>query len=239
MAHRYWPGEQPVGKSLIIMRRDVNGAQKPRRVIGVVADVRDRINEEPEPTLYVPYTQVAFPSLTLVVHTHDSVAAVSKSVAAVVQTVDPDQPLRGVGPRDGALAESLEPWNAALILLGGLAALAVLLTAMGIFAVISYLVREKTREIGIRIAIGASPENVRNLVLLQTARLAGVGVILGLLLSEVCTRLLGQLIYGVQPNDLLTFAIVAVSLGGLAVLASYVPARHATRVDPMIALRCE
>ena len=120
MAHRYWPGEQPVGKSLIIMRRDVNGAQKPRRVIGVVADVRDRINEEPEPTLYVPYTQVAFPSLTLVVHTHDSVAAVSKSVAAVVQTVDPDQPLRGVGPRDGALAESLEPWNAALILLGGL-----------------------------------------------------------------------------------------------------------------------
>lgn len=239
MARRYWQGRQAVGQLLVVTRSDVNGAQPPRRVIGIVGDVRHRINVEPEPTIYVPYEQMSFFTLTMAVHSQHSVASVAKSVSAAVQTVDPDQPLRSAGPMDGGVPESLAPWNVALILLGGLAGLAVLLTAMGIFAVMSYLVREKTREIGIRIAIGASPGNVRNMVLLQTAKLAAIGITIGLLLAEGCTRLLGQLIYGVKPNDPLTFAIVAMALGGLAVLASYLPARHATRVDPIIALRCE
>ena len=239
MARRYWSGQQPIGKLLVLTRSDVNGAQQPRRIVGIVGDVRDRINAEPEPVIYVPYAQLSFFSLTMVVRSQHSLATVAKSVAAVLQTVDPDQPIRGIGELDGTLPESLAPWTVALTLMGGLAGLAVLLTAMGIFAVISYLVREKNREIGIRIALGASPGNVRNMVLRQTARLAATGLVIGLLLSDMCTRLLGTLIYGVKPNDPLTFAAVALLLGCLALLASYLPARRATQVDPMVTLRSE
>jgi predicted permease len=239
MAQHYWPNQQAVGQLLVVTRGDVNGKQSPRRIVGMVADVRDRVDQEPEPTLYVPYAQMPFPTMTLVVYSRHSAATVAKSVAGVLQTVDPDQPIRGVGELDGFLPGSLGPWTEALTLLGGLAGLSVLLTAMGVFAVISYMVRERTREIGIRIAIGASSLNVRNMVLRQTAWLAGAGLVIGIVLSEACTRLLGGLIYGVKPTDPLTFAAAAVALGSLAMLASYLPARRATQVDPMIILRAE
>jgi ABC-type antimicrobial peptide transport system permease subunit len=182
---------------------------------------------------------MAFFNMELLVHTRDSVSAVRKSVAAVLQTIDPDQPIRSVHIFSNALPDALADWTVTITLLGGLAALAVLLTTLGLFAVIAYMVREKTREIGIRIAIGATQASVRNLVLKQTVRLALVGAGIGIFLSIISSRFLGSLIYGVHRTDPLTFAVVICLLAALALAASYIPARRAMRVDPMLALRDE
>jgi ABC-type antimicrobial peptide transport system permease subunit len=177
--------------------------------------------------------------MQLLVHTHDSAAAVRKSVSGVLQSVDPDQPIRQVKAFADLVPGALADWRVAITLLGGLAGIAVLLTTLGVFAVISYMVREKTREIGIRMAIGATRRNVFNLVLRQTTWLAIIGVIVGIAISAACTRLLGSLIYGVSFTDPLTFLIVTALLATLALLASYVPARRATRIDPVHTLRAE
>jgi putative ABC transport system permease protein len=239
LAQKYWPNEDPLGKLLVLSRADVQGEKKPRRVVGVASDVRDTINEEPQPSIYVPYAQVTFFNMTLLIHTHDSAAAVRKSVSAVLQTIDPDQPIHDVSVFDDFLPNALADWRVAITLLGGLAGIAVLLTTLGVFAVIAYMVREKSREIGIRIAVGATPGNIRGLVLGQTLRLAILGAGFGLALAAVCTRLLGSLIYGVEPTDPLTLIIVTVMLAALALLASYIPARRAMRTDPIQILRSE
>jgi putative ABC transport system permease protein len=239
LAQKYWPNEDPLGKLLVLTRGDVQGEKKPRRVVGVAGDVRDSINEEPPPSIYVPYAQVAFFNSQLLVQTHDSAAAVRKSVSEVLQSVDPDQPIHEVSVFDDFLPNALADWRVAITLLGGLAGIAILLTTLGVFAVISYMVREKSREIGIRIAVGATPGNIRGLVLGQTLRLTILGATAGLGLAALCTRLLGSLIYGVQPTDPLTLMIVTAVLAALALLASYIPARRAMRIDPIIILRSE
>ncbi|MCU1333227.1 MAG: macrolide transporter ATP-binding/permease protein [Candidatus Angelobacter sp.] len=239
MAQKYWPDKDPMGRLIVLTRNDVNGEKKPRRIVGVVADVRGRINEDPPPAVYVPYAQMSFFNMELLVHTRDTVPAVRKSVAAVLQTIDPDQPIRAVHTFSDALPGALGDWTVAIKLLGGLAALAVLLTTLGLFAVIAYMVREKTREIGIRMAIGATPGSVRNLVLKQTAWLAVAGAVIGIFLSVTSSRFLGSLIYGVRRTDPLTFALVIALLAALAIAASYIPARRAMRVDPILALRDE
>jgi len=239
MAEKYWPNQDPMGRLIVLTRNDVNGEKKSRRIVGVVADVRGRINENPPPAVYVPYAQMAFFNMELLVHTRDSVPAVRKSVAAVLQTIDPDQPIRSVHIFSNALPDALGDWTVAITLLGGLAALAVLLTTLGLFAVIAYMVKEKTREIGIRMAIGATKASVRNLVLKQTARLAVMGAGVGIFFSIISSRFLGSLIYGVHRTDPLTFAVVIALLAALALAASYIPARRAMHVDPMLALRDE
>ena len=239
MAAKFWPDKDPMGQLIVLTRNDVNGEKKPRRIVGIVGDVRGRINEDPPPAIYVPYAQMAFFNMELLVHTRDSVPAVRKSVAAVLQTIDPDQPIRSVHMFSDALPGALADWTVAITLLGGLAALAVLLTTLGLFAVIAYMVREKTREIGIRMAIGATQASVRNLVLKQTAWLALIGAGIGIFLSVTSSRFLGSLIYGVHRTDPLTFAVVIALLAALALSASYIPARRAMRVDPMLALRDE
>jgi putative ABC transport system permease protein len=239
MAQKYWPNQDPLGQLIVLTRGDVNGENKPRRVVGVAADTLDIINQEPQPQVYVPYAQISFFNMQLLVHTHDSAAAVRKSVSGVLQSVDPDQPIRQVKAFADLVPGALADWRVAITLLGGLAGIAVLLTTLGVFAVISYMVREKTREIGIRMAIGATRRNVFNLVLRQTTWLAIIGVIVGIAISAACTRLLGSLIYGVSFTDPLTFLIVTALLATLALLASYVPARRATRIDPVHTLRAE
>jgi putative ABC transport system permease protein len=239
MAQKYWPDIDPIGQLIVLTRNDVNGEKKPRRIVGVVADVRGRINEDPPPTVYVPYAQMAFFNMQVLVHTRNSAPAIRKSVAAVLQTIDPDQPIVSVHPFSNALPDALGDWTVAITLLGGLAVLAVLLTTLGLFAVIAYMVKEKTREIGIRMAIGATQASVRNLVLRQTARLAVIGACIGIFLSIISSQFLGSLIYGIRRTDPLTFAVVIGVLAALALAASYIPARRAMRVDPILALRDE
>jgi putative ABC transport system permease protein len=239
MALKYWPDKDPMGRLIVLTRGDVNGENKPRRIVGIVGDVRGRINEDPPPAVYVPYAQMAFFNMEMLVYTHDSVASVRKSVSAVLQTIDPDQPIRSVHTFSNALPGALGDWTVAITLLGGLAALAVLLTTLGLFAVIAYMVKEKTHEIGIRMAIGATQGSVRNLVLKQTAWLAVIGAGIGIFLSIISSRFLGSLIYSVRRTDPLTFAVVIGLLAALALAASYIPARRAMRVDPILALRDE
>src|ERR1700743_2905424 len=201
MAQKYWPNQDPLGQLIVLTRNDVNGEKKPRRVVGIVADTRNVINQEPPAQVYVPYAQVSFFNMELLVHTRDSVAEVRQAVSAVLQSVDPDQPIRQVRAYSDLVPGALADWHTAILLLGGLAGIAILLTVLGVFAVIAYIVRERSREIGIRMAIGADRRNIRNLILLQTAWLAIFGVIVGAGISALCTRLLGGLIYGVGFAD--------------------------------------
>lgn len=239
MAKKYWPDQDPRGQLLMLTRNDVNSEQRPRRIIGIVGDTRDRIDQEPQPMIYVPYAQVPFFTMELLVHTHDSAESVRKAVGGVLASVDPDQPIRSVHLFDTFVPDALAGWATAITLLSGLGSLAVLLTALGVFAVIAYMVRERTREIGIRMAVGATPQRVRNMVLRQTAWLVAIGTVAGTALGAVCTRFLGSLIYGVSAVDPLTFGVVAVLLALVGLTASYLPARRAMRVDPMLALREE
>lgn len=239
MAKKFWPGQDPLGNLIVVTRDDVHGQRTPRKIVGIVGDARERINEEPQPMLYVPYSQMSFFTMDLLVETRESTSALRKSVAAVLASVDPDQPIRSIENFKDYLPAALDDWTTALTLLGGLAILAVLLTALGIFAVIGYTVRERTREIGIRMAVGATPQHVRNMVLRQSAYVAATGVAVGILAAAGCTRFLGSLIYGVRAVDPVTFILVAAILTALALTASYLPARRAMRVDPMLVLRDE
>jgi putative ABC transport system permease protein len=239
LAQKYWPGQDPLGKLLVLTRGDIRGEQKPRRVVGVAGNVRNHINMDPQPTIYAPYAQIPFFHMELLLHTHQSVAEMRKEVTGVLQTLDPDQPTQEVQIYDDFLPSVLSDWRVAITLLGGLAGLAVVLTALGVFAVIAYMVREKTREIGIRMAVGATPGNVRNLVLRQTLLLVIIGVALGAIAAAASARLFGSLIYGVGTTDPLTFMVATALLALLALLASYIPARRAMRVDPMQTLRAE
>ena len=239
MAKKFWPGEDPLGRFIVVTRDDVHGQRRPRKIVGIVGDTRERINEQPEPMLYVPYSQMSFFTMDLLVETRDSPAALKKSVAAALAGVDPDQPIRSIENFNDYLPNALGDWTTALTLLGGLAIVAVLLTGLGVFAVIGYTVRERTREIGIRMAVGATPQRVRNMVLQQSAWLAAAGATIGILAAAACTRFLGSLIYGVRAADPLTFILVAAILIAIGLTASYLPARRAMRVDPMLLLRDE
>lgn len=239
MAQKYWPNQDPLGQLIVLTRNDVNGEKKPRRVVGIAANTRDVINQEPQPQVYVPYAQVSFFNMELLVHTRASVAEVRQAVSGVLQSVDPDQPIRQVRAYSDLVPGALADWHAAILLLGGLAGIAILLTVLGVFTVIAYMVRERSREIGIRMAIGADRRNIRNLVLLQTLWLAIFGVLVGSAISAFCTRLLGSLVYGVSFADPLTFMTVITLIASLALLAGYIPARRAMQVDPMQTLRAE
>jgi ABC-type antimicrobial peptide transport system permease subunit len=160
-------------------------------------------------------------------------------VTTVVHELDPDIPVNEVTTLDGLLSQSLSPRRFSMVLIGVLAGLALVLSAVGIYGVMSYTVGQRTQEIGVRMALGAQPKNMLALVLGRGANLALAGIFAGTLGALALTRFLSSLLYGVAPKDPLTFAGVALLLFGVALAACYVPARRAMRVDPMVALRDE
>jgi putative ABC transport system permease protein len=166
-------------------------------------------------------------------------AALADDTARIVQAVDRDQPLYEVATMEQRLSDSLSGPRFNMFLVGIFAVLALALATIGIYGVIVYFVSRRTHEIGIRIALGATPQTVIALVLLQTFWLIGAGVTIGLVAALALTRVMTGLLYGVKPTDPLTFAIVSLLLVAVALLASYIPARRATKVDPIVALRYE
>jgi predicted permease len=235
MAKHFWPNENAVGK-----RFHFFGDPTLREVVGVVRNtVVNNIGEEPQPLAYLPLAQNYSPAATLQVRTSGRPEALISTVRAQVQSLDSNLALTNVQTIGELLSQGLWAPRMGAALLAVFGALALILAIIGVYGVLSYSVNQQTREIGIRMAMGAQPGRVLQLVVGQGMRLAGAGLILGLLVAFAAMRLLDSLLFGVSAHDPLTFGAVSVVLALAAVLACYLPARRATKVDPIIALRYE
>ena len=247
-ARKYWPKGDPLGQRLTVHEGMGNKAEDAtREIVGVVGNVREfGPASNPPPVLYVPNTQVG-DSLTALgnavlpnawaVRTSVDPMTLAAQVRREITKVDPRQAIFDLRPMDEVIQKSLANRGFVLVLLSVFAGIAMLLAAIGIYGVISYAVEQRTHEIGIRIALGAGRGDVTGMVVRHGMAMAGIGVAVGLAAAFGLTRVLASLLYGVKPADPLTFSIVAASLTAVALLAAWIPARRATRVDPVIALR--
>ncbi|MGB7923250.1 MAG: ABC transporter permease [Pyrinomonadaceae bacterium] len=236
MARRYWPNEDPVGRSL-----KLDGMEKePREIVGVVGDVRHfGLDARAEAEMYVPYLQRPMPGVTLMVRSASAPGDVAAAVRNAVREADRNLPVYNVKSMDEILADSVSSRRFNMLLLGIFAAVALVLAAVGIYGVMAYSVTQRTHEIGIRMALGAEARDILKLVVGQGMILTLIGLAVGLAASLALTRLLASLLYGVTATDPLTFAGVSLLLAVVALLACYIPARRAMKVDPMVALRYE
>jgi putative ABC transport system permease protein len=235
LARQLWPNENAVGKLV-----NVQGLKEPRQVAGVVGEIRDfGLAAEQKPEVYVPFAQVPSPLICVVIHTTTQPLSLAAAAQHAVWAVDKEQAVSFVMSMQQLASESLAPQRASMILIVIFAGLALMLATVGIYGVISYSAQQRTREIGIRIALGAGPRAVLRLVMREGLALTGAGLAIGLTGAFALTRFLSSVLFGVHPGDPATFAMVAVILAAVTLLATYVPARHAMRVDPMVALRYE
>jgi putative ABC transport system permease protein len=238
MARVYWPGQDPVG-------RQVNGACRndaPALIVGWVADSKlVSVGSKAEPELYIPYVKLPFASflVTFVIRTSSNPTDVAAAVRRAVWDVDRDQPVIQVRTMENVISESLWWERVSGLTLGIFAAISLLLAAVGIYGVFSYSVTQRTHEIGIRTALGATRGDILRMVVREGALLTLTGVGAGILAALALTRLLASLLYGIRARDPITFVALSLLLATVALAASYVPARRATKVDPMVALRYE
>jgi putative ABC transport system permease protein len=235
LARRFFPGEDPLGKRLLVLD------DKPHEIVGVVGDARQWGLDRPaDPEVYFSYTQMAFGAgTTLVVRTSIEPGSLSEGLRRAVRDVSRDAPVYSIKTMNEVLAESTAQRRFNTILMTSFAAVALLMAAIGLYGVISYSVAQRVHEIGIRMALGAQFGDVMRMVLWQGFKLALAGVICGLFVSFGITRVMTSLLYGVSATDPLTFTLVSVLLTVVALLACYIPARRAAKVDPMVALRYE
>jgi putative ABC transport system permease protein len=249
---KYFPNEDPIGQQ-ILLRYDPYPVDqpRPRQIVGVVGDMKHYgLGEETPPFVYASYLQQpdVFPGGATRAHLHENLvlrtvqgreAALVSGVKDITNNIDPDQPVSRIRSMEEVLGDSLGDWRFYMELLGIFASVAVLLAAVGIYGVMSYSVNERTHEIGIRMALGAQPSDVLGLVAKMGMKLTGIGVVVGAALALGLARLITTFLFGVKPSDPITYVAVALALGVVAFLACYIPARRATKVDPMVALRYE
>src|ERR1035437_743427 len=236
LARRFWPGASAIGGRIATDQI----AERVAEIVGVVGDVKpDRIDGEDWPTIYNPYAQVPVAAMTLTVRTVGPPMALASALIREVHQLDPDQPVAEVRPMEEVVDQAVANARFNTVLLGVFAGVAFLLAAVGIYGVISYDVSQRTNEIGIRMALGAQPADVRRLILGQGARLAVYGIGAGLLGAGVLTRWMRTMLFGVNPTDAWTYMLVSILLAIVAMGASYLPARRAMVPDPVIALRHE
>jgi putative ABC transport system permease protein len=236
MAKQFWGEESPIGQ-LVKVYMGID--QSPWEVVGVAGDVRTNIATAPQPMMYFPYDEMPYKWMVLTVRTRTDAKAMLEEIRTATQSIDPDQPISQTRTLDGLLAETLAPWRFSMALLTAFAGLALILAAAGIYGVISYTVGQRTSEIGIRMTLGAQPRDVLRMVVWKGLAVVAIGMAAGVASALFLTRFLTTQIYGVRPTDPLTFAVIAVLLGIVALCATYIPARRATHVDPVIALRYE
>ncbi|MGD0134009.1 MAG: ABC transporter permease [Bryobacteraceae bacterium] len=239
MAKKFWQGEDPIGKQV-----GLADPQSPlMNVVGVVADVKQvSLREDTGPQIYVPFTQKPFPSM-LVMHValraRMDPALLTSSVRQEIHRLDADLPVSNVATLSSLVDQSLVSQRFSMWLIGAFGIVSLLLACIGLYGVVSYSVLQRSREMGLRMALGAKRTTVIAMVLGQGARLTGVGMAAGLIAALAVTRLMANLLYGVQPTDWITFATVVPLLAAVALAACYVPAHRASRVDPATALRNE
>jgi putative ABC transport system permease protein len=239
MAKKFWPGSDPLDKQV--------GPGSPlypaATIVGIVADTkRLSLREQSTPEMFVLYNQKVWPSLLtmdVVLRTKTDPASASAGAREAIHSVDPDLPLAKIATLETLVDDSVTRQRFTMLVLGAFAGLALLLASVGMYGVISYSTMQRTGEIGIRMALGAQRRNVLVMVLSHGGRLAGLGITIGLVAALAMTHLMASFLYGVQPADPATFAAVALLLGAVALLACYLPARRAMRVEPTVALRHE
>jgi predicted permease len=239
LAKTRWPGDDPIGK--LIEYGNMDGDVTPVRIVGIVGDIRDHgLGTEPEPTFYGYALQRpnAMSHFTYVLRSDADPARVIAAARRIVHDLAPDVPPR-FRTLDQIFSASLAPRRVSLLLLGVFGCTALLLALMGIYGVVSYWVSQRTQEIGVRMALGATSGRVLQLVLWQAAVLALVGIGVGVAIAVPATRVLQSQLYGISATDPPTFVAVVALLVAAALVASYLPARKAAHVDPMEALRAE
>jgi putative ABC transport system permease protein len=235
MAERFWPNEDPVGKTVNIV--EVNS---PGTIVGVIGDTKQRFLSDPQqPQIYSCYSQMPGSFATVVARTSVEPLSLTNAVREAVWKIDPDQPMWAIRTVEFMFERTTGDRRFVLALMGALAALALALATIGLYGVMSYTVAQRTREIGIRMAFGAQTSDIMKVVLKQGMALAILGVGVGMVVAFALIRVFITMLFEVEATDPMTFAVVALLLTGVTLLACYLPARRATKVDPMIALRRE
>jgi predicted permease len=233
-AKRYFPNQNPVGQFVAF------DAKTRIPIVGLVGDVRQSaVDEVPAPRVYASVYQIMRVKVNLVARTREDPAVMIKRIQDAVRSVDPQQTFTSAFTLEDAIGEAVARPRLLVVLLGLFGAMGLILGALGIYGVLAQLVAQRTREIGVRVALGAQPSDVMTMILRNGLGLAGAGVGLGLISALLLTRVMSSVLYGVTATDPMTFAAVPLLLLGVAALASWIPARRAMKVDPLVALRAE
>ncbi|HEX4666931.1 MAG TPA: ABC transporter permease [Chthoniobacterales bacterium] len=234
LAERYWPNEQPIGKRIkIYTGKDRAWAT----IVGIVGSVHHKGLDQPlTPIYYLPFAQLPYSSMILTLRSTQDPLSLTSAIRREVQAIDPNQPIAHVRTLEQVIADSVAPRKLAVALLAVFAAIALVLASVGIYGVMSFLVVQRTHEIGVRMALGAQRADVLRLIIAHAGTLIGAGTVLGLIVAFLSTSALRSVLYEVSALDLTTFLFVTFTLAFVALVASYIPARRATRADPMIVL---
>jgi predicted permease len=232
MAKRYWGNQDPIGR-----RVTGDGGQSWTTIVGVAADVRQQLDQEPKDEVYLPTLQATPLQFNAIVRTSTDPRLMARNLRDAVWEIDPEQPVDAIRTLEEARSETLAPRRLTVLLLGLFAAVALLITATGIGGVVAYSVTERTQEIGIRMALGAERGDVLRMVIGPSVGLVALGLTLGVAGALALTRFLSALLFGIGPQDPMTFVSVALVLAAVALASSLVPARRATSIEPLLALR--
>jgi putative ABC transport system permease protein len=232
---QFFPDQEAIGQRII-----TGEADKPLEIVGVVGDIKDQhLDKVPFPALYVPYAQNPRTYMGVALRAAAEPTALAGTARDEVMKLDPALPVSNLRTVERMIHEVSSPKRLMTAMMGVFAAIALLLAGVGLYAVMAYAVSQRTHEIGVRLALGARGGNILRLITGQGLKLTLAGLVLGMVGAFGLTRVMEPLLYGVNPTDPLTFILISLSLAGVALLACWIPGRRATKVDPMIALRCE
>jgi len=235
-ARLFFPNQEVIGQRIT----HSGGADKPMEIVGIVGDIKDTdLDRVAAPGFYLPYAQDPLPWMGIVLRATAEPASLAPAARSEVANLDPAQPIFYLKTVERMIHERTSPKRIMTAMMGVFAGIALLLAGVGLYAIMAYAVSQRTHEIGVRLALGARPRDILRLITGQGLKLTLVGLALGMMGALALTRVMAPLLYGVTATDPLTFTLISLSLAGAALLACWIPARRATKVDPMIALRCE